>query len=228
MILNVATYVARPVDLKVRSPWKTAPALGLTVLAHVGIFYGLSQLVRDRAFVAINGDNETYFALTAPWSNPASIAPSQDQRMKRASVPDDVLVPIIAPEPIVVLPNVDWSVQREIAAISTADRYPQSQASGDLDSEDVVRHAPLDPRKVLFPTPNHKNGYSAQVGDGELVTWLDERCHVTNLPPLVPRLNEDAPNVICKHPEKLPRTDLFEHLRPRYLRPDDNQQQERK
>jgi hypothetical protein len=104
------------------------------------------------------------------------------------------------------LPSIDWQTARHRAAADVAARLPPVQNAKPMTSPGDLLRRPL-----------HRRGDSQQLGQGEVITWIDGRCYVTNQPSAAARLDENAIVTICRPRDTPIRGDLFDDLRPRYL-----------
>jgi hypothetical protein len=105
----------------------------------------------------------------------------------------------------------DWSSQREKTAGDVVGREVERANSRSLLSK---------PRVIELPTRGsvHKPGDTQHFDDGEIITWINDRCYATNQQPSGPRLISDMVNVICKNKDQPSRDDYFDYMKPDYLR----------
>lgn len=192
-------------------------AVILVVLSHAGAIYWFHMAVRIKRA----GQEQTHWrgelifiAVESDRSNkPPTAATSRRVRRYQMQKPDeragfqtsfdDVSQPPDSDK------SIDWFAQGTAAANSIVARQNTEQASRSLDSK---------PNVIELPTERirRREGTTQRLGDGEMITWIDERCYVTNRASPGPQLIEDWINVVCKNRSK-PRGDLFDRFRPKYL-----------
>lgn len=105
----------------------------------------------------------------------------------------------------------DWNAEREKIAGDIVGREAARANERSLLSR---------PKVIELPPPGsrHKPGDSQHFDDGEIITWLDEDCYATNRPHDGPQLDPNRLHVVCKNPDRPTRTDLFDYMKPGYLR----------
>jgi hypothetical protein len=116
----------------------------------------------------------------------------------------------------ITLPSVDW---QELGAAVAEDRTrrhfeARNQEEAMIGKRSDGMKEPNVPS--LFPAPQHRHGDSEQRDGNALITWIDERCFVTNQLHPSMSLDPTGPRMVCKDRHKAD-TDLFNHLKPSYL-----------
>jgi len=118
--------------------------------------------------------------------------------------------------------GVDWHAEGASAAADVVARqaievmrHPVSRHNERVEVEPgLTRHDPI------FSPQEHVRGETQRFDDGELVTWIDDRCYATNKDFGEQRFNANTVVVVCKGNVGTPpaRRDMFDHLKPNYLR----------
>jgi hypothetical protein len=192
-------------------------ALILVVLSHAGAIYWFHVTARIKRVAPeqLHWRGELIFiAVEADRSNkrPAA-ATSTRERRDQMQDPDERAGFQASRDDVPQTPDsdrsIDWFAQGTAAANSTVARQNAEQAMRSLDSKPQTIELP---KEVM----RRREGTTQRFDDGEMITWISERCYVTNRPPSGPQLIEDRLNVVCKNPGK-PRDDLFDRFRPHYL-----------
>lgn len=121
-------------------------------------------------------------------------------------------VPLAIPSSVLPsTPSIDWASEREHAAERRAGREFAEPAERPLLSKPKAMELP----KVK---PEHKRGDTQRFDDGEIRTWVNDKCYVTNREPPTPRLDPKSINVECRLNGRPPIEDGFDHVKPAYLR----------
>jgi hypothetical protein len=134
------------------------------------------------------------------------VQPMLRRRAKAVEAPMSAPITYPTPERPGETPAIDWHGARD-AAVASITNPPSAGRS--LDSRPKVIELP---KKEL----QRRTGTTQRYDDGEIITWISERCYATNRPHVAEQLDKNKLNVICKDPFG-PQTDLFDHLRPDYL-----------
>ena len=192
-------------------------ALIVVVLSHAGAIYWFHMSMRGKRaaleqtywrgeliFIDVEPDRSNKRP-TASTSTSEQLDQIQDpaERVGFQASPDDV------PQPPDSDRSIDWFAQGAAAANSIIGRQNAEKAMRSLDSK---------PKAIELPKEGmrRREGTTQRFDEGEMITWISERCYVTNLPRIGPQLIEDRPNVVCKDRRK-PQDDLFDRFRPKYL-----------
>lgn len=192
-------------------------AVILVVLSHAGTIYWFHVTVRIKRVGPdqLHWRGELIFIAAEPdRSNkrPAA-ATSTSERRDQMQDPDERAASQTSRDDVSQTSesdrSIDWFAQGAAAANSMVARRSAEQTMRSLDS----KPKPLDLSKERI---QHRQGSTQRFDDGEMITWISERCYVSNRPLAGPQLIEDRPNVVCKDRRK-PRDDLFDRLRPKYL-----------
>jgi hypothetical protein len=187
---------------------KTIAFAGVVVL-HGIVFVAISKIAPPRP----KHPNEFTSALflVEPRKR-KSINPTLQKSRQQVSVPADPSVRVNeAPSAPRAIAPIDWSAERERAAEQEAARQYAEPAERPLISKPKAMELPK--RKI-----EHKPGDTQRFDDGEIITWVSENCYVTNLPPVMPRLDSNAINMQCRMTGRPPIVDGFDHIKPKYLR----------
>jgi hypothetical protein len=105
-------------------------------------------------------------------------------------------------------PSIDLSIARNEAAANVV-RQSQQPKYRSLDAPNTERRARVDRGSQALGTAQRFEG-------GEVLTWLDERCYISNQPPTGTLDSFDGQYKVCKKLGYV-EEDLFDHLRPTYL-----------
>jgi len=103
--------------------------------------------------------------------------------------------------------SIDWSQQSAISAAAAVNALTKQDDT--LDSKPKVIELPGEGSKS-------KAGLTQHLGGGEMITWINDRCYVTNMPPPGPTLDANKVNTVCKRPGEGDGM-MFDHLRPSHL-----------
>jgi hypothetical protein len=103
--------------------------------------------------------------------------------------------------------RIDWSEQSAISAGAVADARANPDVT--LDSKPKILELPS-------AASHSKAGVTQHLGGGEIITWINERCYVTNMPSANPSLDKNKINKICKRDGEDDGV-MFDHLRPSHL-----------
>jgi len=115
-----------------------------------------------------------------PQPRPELPPPPPDQVPPRASTAPipapEVIAPSTVPSTAITLPSVDWYAEGQRAARNAFPDNAKVKPETSLDSEPKAMELP-----DLSNRP-HKRGDTEHFEGGETITWLDERCYVSNRP----------------------------------------------
>ncbi|HTE42941.1 MAG TPA: hypothetical protein VK629_19110 [Steroidobacteraceae bacterium] len=85
----------------------------------------------------------------------------------------------------ITLPSIDWNAERAQAVDGAVARERARRDGEPLNSKPkVIERAATDSRR--------KRGDTQHLGNGEIITWIDERCYATNLPAPGPQMDPNA------------------------------------
>ncbi len=198
------------------SATRNVVVFAVVVVVHVALIFALSSIDTRSS-----GDAQEFHSELIFISEKKSVAKREQQfkRRKEPATTDKVADPRVPPSAAapVAIPATVWREHAREAAGDVVARNVESDSRRSFSKPNSVAQ-PRTPKDTvsLFPAPLHKNGDTQLLGDGEIITWVSDKCYATNRPFAAPQLDGSRLNVVCKDPFNA-RTDLFDHLKPKYL-----------
>jgi hypothetical protein len=198
-------------DVLVRARTRKAFAFVGVVMLHGLVFVAVSRITPPRT------KEQAELVSTLFWVEPRKRKPEDKKKTseieRRTEPPSPAKNPqteVSSTAPLAI-PAIDWNAERNRAAEQRANKEFAEPAQRPLISKPKVMELPK--KKV-----EHKPGDTQRFDDGEIITWISDKCYVTNREPVTPRLDPKAINVQCRLGGRPPIVDGFDHIKPKYLR----------
>lgn len=186
---------------------------------HVAVIVSISKLPNTHVD-SKEGVFSTYIVIEPPNGAKSSLRTQRKGNNPEAAEPIDSIKSMS--DSALIAPSIDWQQEGSLAAGSIVHRKLQEESlhalSKDLGKTELERRQSV--KDPLFTAPTHKRGDTEHFDDGELATWIDDRCYATNKDFGEQRFNANSVVLVCKGNVGTPpiRLDMFDHLKPKYLR----------
>jgi hypothetical protein len=192
---------------------RSSVVLVAVTLVHVCAIYLLAMGVRSSRVISSSAQPRSMLFFVAPKtpgrSRPMRGVIEQATALHRSAIESQ---PPALRDSAIIEPSgaINWTEGAAGAVSGLLARQRAAEEARSLDSKAKLIELP----KGGLP---HQIGDSQRFADGELITWINDQCYVSNRPLAGPQLDPGRPNVVCKDRSAL-HDDLFDYLKPSYLR----------